>query len=197
MPHLEPTAQQRGSRRIGVAVEVPEPYASTLEQARCAAGDPTAEEMPPHITLVPPVHVPASATDLPELLRAAATTIEPFEVHLRGTGTFRPVSEVVFVAVAAGISSLEQLATALRAHPLDPPRRFPYHPHVTVAMDVPGDRLDAAYDSLADFEARFLVHSFRLYEHDGRERPPGARRRWHPLADFPLGNGRTPGSVTR
>lgn len=174
--------EHRGHRTLGVAVEVPDPYATLLAEMRRAAGDPLADHMAPHITLVPPVRVAGPPGQVEQVLRSAAAEVGPFEVHLRGTGTFRPDSQVVFVAVATGRTALERLAAALQVHPLDPPRTFPYHPHVTVAMDVPAPALDEVHDRLAGFEARFEVHSFRLYEHD-RSRPG---RRWHPVHDVPL-----------
>lgn len=179
-----------GARRLGVAVELPAPVADVLAEARRRTGDPAAEHMAPHITLVPPVLVPSAALeDVHELVHAAAATVAPFEVHLRGTGTFRPVSEVVFVAVASGIGVLERLAVALRVRPLDPPVHFPYHPHVTLAHDVPGPVLDRVYRELAGFSAQFVVDSFRLYEHDPALLPAPHRngRRWHPMSDVALG----------
>lgn len=178
----------RGTRLLGVAVELPEPYAEVLADVRRASGDPVADHMAPHITLVPPVRVTASPEQVEQVLRTAAATVAPFEVQLRGTGTFRPASEVVFVAVAAGIAGLERLAGALRAAPLDPPRNFPYHPHVTVAMGVPDPVLDEVYARLADFRAHFEVRSFRLYEHERRDLRDGFRRarHWHPVCDVAL-----------
>src|SRR6185503_3031459 len=103
-------------------------------------------------TLLGPTDVPTEA--LPRLekhLAAVAAAQEPFAVHLRGTGTFRPVTQVVFVAVAAGISECELLAEAISAAPeLHRETRFPYHPHVTVAQDVAPEALDRVYEDLAD-----------------------------------------------
>ena len=45
-------------------------------------------------------------------------------MHLRGIGTFPPVSPVVFVTVAEGVSSCEQLAAPSRG-PLDVDIAFP------------------------------------------------------------------------
>src|SRR5262249_34991936 len=103
----------------------------------------------------------------------------PFQLHLRGTGTFRPITQVVFVAVAAGISACEMLAADIRSGPLAREIKFPYHPHVTVAHDVEAAALDAVYDGLATFEARFPIDGFTLYEH-------GADGRWHPQRRFLL-----------
>jgi 2'-5' RNA ligase len=110
-----------------------------------------------------------------------AAAHSPYTLHLRGTGTFRPVTEVVFVAVAAGISETELLAAAISAAPdLRRETRFPYHPHVTVAQDVPGEALDAVFDDLAGFDARFEVGAFTLFSHNGDER-------WLPRRDYRLG----------
>jgi 2'-5' RNA ligase len=91
--------------------------------------------------------------------------VAPFEVHLRGTGTFRPVSPVVFVALANGIAGCERLEARVRRGVLDRELDFPYHPHVTVAHDLPEDVLDEAYDALGGFTARFMVAAFSLYVH--------------------------------
>ena len=122
--------------------------------------------IPPHITLLPPTDVDGSVlADAERHLAAVAGTQTPFEVHLRGTGTFRPVSPVVFVTIAGGISACERLERGAPSGPLERELHFPYHPHVTVAHDVPDEALGRAYDELADYEARFFVDRFHLYEH--------------------------------
>jgi 2'-5' RNA ligase len=110
-----------------------------------------------------------------------AAAQQPFTFHLRGTGTFRPITEVVFVALAVGISECELLAEAITSSDdVERGSRFPYHPHVTVAQDVPPEQLDAVFEDLADFSAKFHVASFTLFTHGGEG--PWRRRR-----DFPLG----------
>jgi 2'-5' RNA ligase len=167
---------------IGVAVDIPQPWGGFLTRHRAAAGDPQAADVPAHLTLLGPTEI--LVDDLPaveEHLAAVAAAHLPYTLHLRGTGTFRPVTDVVFVAVAAGISECEVLAAAIRAAPeLRREARFPYHPHVTVAQDVAPEALDKVYDDLADFSARFEVESFTLFSHSGRAR-------WQPRRDFRLG----------
>ena len=155
------------SKTIGVAISIPEPYAAELREWRERAGDPQAKQVFPHVTLLPPTAV--AADRLPAILAhlsAVAGAVAPFEMHLRGTGTFRPLSEVVFVAVAAGISACEQLERGVRSGPLARGTMFPYHPHVTVAHDVPTASLDYAYEGLTDYEARFEVDCFTMFEQD-------------------------------
>jgi 2'-5' RNA ligase len=84
---------------------------------------------------------------------------------LRGTGTFRPVSPVVFVAVSHGISYTEMLAQCVRDALDSPEPEFPFHPHVTVAHNLDDPSLDRAYEELADFECEFTVSEFALYHH--------------------------------
>lgn len=152
---------------IGVAVAIPEPWATQLQDYRTSVGDTTATQIPTHITLIPPVEVaPDDLGDVEAHLEKAAGEVRAFRVHLRGTGTFRPVSPVVFVTLAEGISQCEQLAGAVRRGPLEVDLRFPYHPHVTIAHHLDDQALDRAFAELADFECRFGADAFSLYVHD-------------------------------
>lgn len=149
---------------IGIAVTVPEPYGFLLQAARARFGDPWAEFIPPHVTLLAPTLVEASSTAaVHEHLAAVAAAHAPFTLRLRGTGTFRPVSQVAFVQVADGIAGCEQLEQAIRSGPLQQDLRFHYHPHVTVAHELPDDRLDEAIEELASFDAAFVVDAFDCY----------------------------------
>jgi 2'-5' RNA ligase len=166
---------------IGIAIDIPEPFSSVLRSRRAAAGDPQAQYVPAHLTLLPPTEVDrADVARIDAHLAQVATEHAPFTLHLRGTGTFRPVTDVVFVAVAAGISECELLAEAVCAMPaIRRPLRFPYHPHVTVAQDVAPEALDAVFGDLAHFEARFPVGRFTLFDHD-------LGGRWRAYRDYRL-----------
>jgi 2'-5' RNA ligase len=168
---------------IGVAVAIPEPWATELQEYRAGVGDATASMIPTHITLVPPTEVAGPLDVIEAHLSDAAAEVAAFSVHLRGTGTFRPVSPVVFVTLVEGISQCEQLADAVRRGPLDIELDFPYHPHVTVAHHLSDGQLDRAFDELADFECEFAVEDFHLYVHD-------ADRGWQPTREFALGPAR-------
>lgn len=152
-------------RTIGVAVAIPEPWATQLQDYRASIGDETASRIPTHITLIPPTEC-ADLTPVEEHLAAVADREPGFDVHLRGTGTFRPVSPVVFVGVVQGISSCERLASAVRQGPLAQELSFPYHPHVTIAHHLDDTTLDRAFTELAGFECEFTVGEFHLYVHD-------------------------------
>lgn len=168
-------------RTIGVAVPIPDPYGPELQRRRAAFGDPLAPCIPTHITLVPPTRVPVAAlTRIETHLSAVAEGEHPFVIVLCGTGTFRPVSPVVFVTLAAGISECERLERAVRRGPLGGDSAFPYHPHVTVAHHLGEDLLDKAFADLAGYQAEFPVQGFSLYEH-------GIDGVWRPCRGFAFG----------
>jgi 2'-5' RNA ligase len=168
--------------RIGVAIDVPQPWGEELTRARADAGDPQGAYVPAHVTLLGPTEVETRLLPSVERhLEEVAAAQPPFTIHLRGTGTFRPITEVVFVTLAVGIGECELLAGAIAAaEGVHRASKFPYHPHVTVAQDVPPPALDKVFDGLADFSARFEVASFTLFSHGG-EGP------WRPRRDFALG----------
>nr|MDT0664301.1 2'-5' RNA ligase family protein [Micromonospora sp. DSM 115978] len=140
-----------GTRDIGVAIGVPEPFRTELQTWRERLGDPNAAFIVPHVTLLAPISVPDR--ELGEIechLAEVAGAGASFRIRLRGSGTFRPLSPVVFVALAMGISGCEVLQEAVRSGPLARPLRFGYHPHVTVAHDIDDEGLDRAREALAD-----------------------------------------------
>ncbi|MEU5917922.1 2'-5' RNA ligase family protein [Streptomyces sp. NPDC004288] len=175
-----------GTVTLGVSIAVPEPYGSLLQERRAGFGDQAAYGIPTHVTLVPPTEVPEER--LPEIeahLADVAADHEPFPVRLRGTGTFRPLSPVVFVKLAEGVPLCNRLQQRIRdeAGPLVRELHFPYHPHVTVAHGISEEGMDRAYEELAGYEAAWTCRSFALYE----QGPDGV---WRKLYDYEFGSGR-------
>ena len=165
---------------IGVSLAVPEPWGSWLQDFRVTNGDTQGSSIPTHITLVPPLEVtPERMPDVEAHLAAIAGRSAAYRVHLRGSGTFRPVSPVVFVSLVEGISQTEQLAHDCRRGPLAVDLTYPYHPHVTVAHQLDEAGLDRAFEELQDFDCSFTVTEFHLYVHD-------ADHGWKATHDFTL-----------
>lgn len=172
-----------GDVTIGVAIDIPAPWGAELQRWRAEFGDPLAWAIPPHVTLLPPTAVALDSFDVVEKhLEAIASKAQPFRLRLSGTGTFRPVSSVVFVKVAHGAPSCDLLQQRVRTGPLVRELAFPFHPHVTVAHDVDDENLDRALSVLQDFEASFLVDSFGVFEH-------GSDGVWRPKRRFAFGGG--------
>jgi 2'-5' RNA ligase len=164
---------------IGVAIGIPEPFKSQLQDARERYGDPNSSDIPPHVTLLPPTMVEGLQMPIVEQhLRKVAASRRPFLLHLRGTGTFRPVSPVVYVTVAEGVSDCEEIERQVRGGPMRRQLKFPYHPHVTVAHDVRAELLDRAFAEMADFDTVFEVAGFQLFEK--------TQDVWRPMEEYPF-----------
>lgn len=172
---------------VGVAIAIPQPHATVLTRWRRRVGDTAADRVRPHVTLLPPTPVPAATMDGIEAhLGEVAAAGQPFLMHLAGTGTFRPTSPVVFIQIARGVSDCELLERSIRSGPLERGLEFPYHPHVTVAQEIPDAALDDAYEGMAGFVARFPVERFGLFCRDGDGR-------WKWRTEFELGAGKLAG----
>lgn len=149
---------------IGILLAIPEPYGAELRDRRAAYGDPQAAIVPMHVTLLPPTEVdPAAVPEIETHLAAIAARGRPFTMRLSGTGTFRPVSQVVFVRVVQGLLECVELEAQVRAGVLNRDLQFPYHPHVTIAHDLGDGALDAAQADLAGYDAQFDIDGFGLY----------------------------------
>ncbi|MET0832409.1 MAG: 2'-5' RNA ligase family protein, partial [Actinomycetota bacterium] len=166
--------------RLGVIARLPEPLAIHVQAWRRALGDPAAERIEPHLTLVPPQTVAERDLDgAAALLERAAAEAVPFLVELDGVATFLPDSPVAYLVVREGGPALAHLDAVLQAPPLDR-RTHPFHPHVTIAQDLPADRIEAAAGELAGFRAAFPVRELALLRED-RDKV------WRPLATVTVG----------
>lgn len=149
--------------RIGILIAIPEPWMTELSELRVKFGDNQGAVTPAHITILPPTTIKKSDRERVRAhLQAIASQQTPFRISLDGTGSFRPVSPVVFINVDKGHQELIDLEDEVRSGVLDTPARFPYHPHVTIAQQVSEPKLDAAEHTCANFEAQWLVKGFRL-----------------------------------
>lgn len=169
---------------IGVSIPIPEPHGTFLQERRAAFGDESAWQIPTHITLLPPTEVEAAAyADFEAHCARVAGEHAAFTVVLRGTGTFRPISDVVYMQVAQGVSACERLEVALRSGPIVRPLDFYYHPHVTIAHHVPEEALDRAFEELSGYTVTFRAGGFHLYELGADD---GV---WRPVKEFRLQGG--------
>jgi 2'-5' RNA ligase len=168
---------------IGVSIAVPEPHGSLLQQRRAGFGDPAAARIPTHVTLLPPTGIDADLLpDVEDHLAWVASSGRSFPIRLGGTGTFRPLSPVVFVRLAEGGEACARLQELVRdaSGPVCRELEFPYHPHVTVAHGISDAALDRAHEELAHYDASWSCTGFALYEQD-------ADGTWRTLREFPFG----------
>ena len=158
---------------IGVAVALPDPQAARVRAVRAAAGDPLAQVVPPHITLLPPTSVDIDRLEsITAHLEGVASRMAPFTIRLERVGTFRPISPVVFLELSCGIDECDALQGAVRDQdgPLALPLSFPFHPHVTLAHEIDDDGLDRAARAATGLSLAFTAAGIHLYRFTSRGR---------------------------
>lgn len=162
-----------GTVTVGVVVFVPQPTAGRLTRIRSQAGDPHGDLIAPHVTLLPPTNRPVhQMKEITRHLRRVGRRHPPFPIRLAGTGTFRPITPVVFARLTDGVEGCEALETSIRTGVLQRSLPFDYHPHITLAAQLPDDVLDRVEQGMAQFQDTFAVREFHLvcFESDGRSR---------------------------
>jgi 8-oxo-dGTP pyrophosphatase MutT (NUDIX family)/2'-5' RNA ligase len=152
--------------RLGVVALLPEPISAHVQAWRRALREPFRDAVPPHITLVPPQQVPSGQMDdAIALVRETAGSVMATVIELGGAESFLPRSPVAYLAVIRGADVLTVLEERLRTPPLDR-RGYPFHPHVTVAVE--GDeRIQLAVAELAGFSATFRLEEIALLREEG------------------------------
>jgi 2'-5' RNA ligase/GNAT superfamily N-acetyltransferase len=164
-------------RRLGVALLLPAPVAHEVDGLRGALGDGALGVVAPHVTLISPVNV--AEADLPHALavvRAAAAATAPLTLELGPVRTFLPVSPVAYLSVDGPVAELHE---RLHTGPFGRPLTNPFVPHVTVADDLPEDRLAAAVTALSEVRRTVVVdHVHVLQQQSGV---------WAPIAGVALG----------
>ena len=100
-----------------------------------------------HVSLLPPRSVAVGWGAASEQARGLTESWPAFEVELTGIQIF-PVTEVIYIELGAGAGELRRMHSALSAGPLEFPEPFPYHPHITLAQELPHEQVAAA-DELA------------------------------------------------
>jgi 2'-5' RNA ligase len=168
-------------QRLGVALLVPGPAAAEIDGLRRALGDGALGRIPAHLTLVPPVNVPADrVTEALAVLRSAAAAAGgPLRLRLGPAATFDPVTPVMYLAVAGEVDRLVALRDAVFRPPLERVLTHPFVPHVTLADDMAPERILAAVAAMADACLDVTVDRVHLLREE-----PG--RIWRPVADAPL-----------
>lgn len=149
---------------LGVIISLPAELAAELTARRALYQGPDAAVVPPHITLVSG-RTTGTWEEAAAHVRAVAATAAPFMISLRGTGTFEPVSPVVYLNVAHGGAECARLHEQLLDGPVEHLLEFDFHPHLTVAHDLDEPAMALAKSEMADYSADFDVTSIGLFDY--------------------------------
>jgi len=89
-----------------------------------------------HVSILPPRPLSSGEAEATEFLRSSSRHSAAFEVSLGAVEVF-PVTNVVYVAIAGGLADLHAMHGKLNGGGLQYAEPFPYHPHITLAQEIP------------------------------------------------------------
>jgi 2'-5' RNA ligase len=98
-----------------------------------------------HVSVLPPRPLAVGWQAASDQARALIDGWAPFDIELTGLQLF-PVTEVIYLDVGAGASELRRMHAAMNAGSLESQEPFPYHPHITLAQEVPHEDVPAMHD---------------------------------------------------
>lgn len=93
-----------------------------------------------HLTVLPPRPIQGSKENAVRGLSQGLQEFGPVHVELGDVEMFAE-SRVVYIAVNAGHVELERMHDALNTAAVAFEEPFPYHPHITLAQDIPAESL--------------------------------------------------------
>jgi 2'-5' RNA ligase len=133
---------QSGEQTLGqfaLVSYIPDPLARFLDDLRV--------ELTPgcnpraHVTILPPrpLHNDVDVKDTIQLIVEECRNLPPFRVEPGDIRVFVK-SNVVYLDIARGIDELREFYRVLNQGPLEYKESFPYHPHITIAQNIPPDQ---------------------------------------------------------
>ena len=119
---------------FALVIYVPEPLGCFLDDLR--------RELAPgcnphaHVSVLPPRPLAVGWQAASVQARALTESWAPFEIELTGLQIF-PVTNVIYLEIGAGGAELRRMNAAMNTGDLESEEPFPYHPHVTLAQEIP------------------------------------------------------------
>jgi len=175
---------------VALVCYLPEPLASLVDRIRCELGQ--SSECRSHLTLLPPRPLIGSPDRTWDEIKSSLQAVSPIEVELVEVRVF-PVSEAVYISVGRGARELERTHALLNRGHLEFREPWIYHPHVTLAQDLPSERIAEVAAHAAGRWSDFTGKRTFAVEHltFGQNVVPesvqeGKRGRWKDLAEYDL-----------
>jgi 2'-5' RNA ligase len=95
-----------------------------------------------HISVLPPRTLTVNAAAALEEARQMVGGFPPFDVELGAIEVF-PVTDVIYISVEGGTEQLRQMHRTLNQGVWGFAEPFAYHPHLTLAQEIPPDQVEA------------------------------------------------------
>jgi len=128
---------------FALVIYIPEPLGLFLDDLR--------RELAPgcnphaHVSVLPPRPLAVDWQAAAGQARALTEGWAPFEIELAGLRIF-PVTNVIYLEIGAGAADLRRMHAVMNAGVLEFEEAFPYHPHITLAQEIPQQEVRAIHE---------------------------------------------------
>lgn len=149
---------------------IPDPLGKFLDDLRLdlvPGCDPHA-----HVTLMPPRFLPSTEELAWQHILDHTSHLPVFELEALDIRVF-PKTNVIYIELGEGRDTLTELHGVLNAGALAYPEPYPYHPHITLAQEIPVESVDAVVESarrawaMAPYSRRFPVERLTFVRNEG------------------------------
>ncbi len=138
-----------------------------------------------HVSVLPPRPIAVDWQVAGEQVRVCAGNWTPFEIGLEGIRIF-PVTNVIYVELGEGAEEMFRIHAAMNSQALEFDEPFIYHPHITLAQEIPPAEVAAVHRRAQEiWEAYSGPRSFRAERATFVQNTLG--NCWIDLAEFSLG----------
>jgi len=167
-PHGDGQGGEQTLGQFALVSYIPDPLARFLDDLRLELTPGCSPRA--HVTVLPPRPLHEDVKDAVQLIVDECRNLPPFRVEPGNIRVFAE-SNVVYLDIVRGIEELREFYLALNRGPLAYKESFPYHPHITIAQNIPPDqapRLAAeAKEKWAEYcgPRGFMVSSLSFVQH--------------------------------
>ena len=128
---------------FALVIYIPDPLGKFLDDLR--------RELVPgcnphaHVSVLPPRPLSGDWQAAREQVRSLAESWHPFDITLADIQVF-PVTNVVYLELGKGAAEMHGLHAVMNTDALRFDEPFEYHPHITLAQEIPSDRVGEIRD---------------------------------------------------
>jgi 2'-5' RNA ligase len=144
---IEPSVRIPPEERLNIfalVINIPNPLGQFLDDLRrtlVPGCNPHA-----HVSLLAPRPLAVDWRVASNQVRTVLNGCSPFDIELTGIEIF-PVTDVIYIEVGRGAAELRRVHQAMNTGGLEFQDPFPYHPHITLAQEVPREKVAATCES--------------------------------------------------
>lgn len=168
---------------FALVIYIPDPLGRYLDELR--------RELVPgcnphaHVSVLPPRPLAVEWQVASEQVRVRAGNWAPFDIALARIRRF-PVTNVIYLELGQGASEMVRIHADMNSQALKFAEPFEYHPHITLAQEIPAGEVDAVHRKAEELWDRYTgPRTFRAERTAFVQNTLG--NRWIDLAQFSLG----------